>query len=759
MLAVALALLLTPVAQAQVLLAARVAVDDKAVATMPGQLTVPLDEARAQLTQARHLRDEAANQPGDEARMPLAAYKQRLLDWLVDLRGDKVKRIEELLALQNTPRFKVGDDLLVQALDSATPHSALQVDALRDEIDGLKESLAAAEASFRATQTEMQDLQGQLKSRAAAARLVSDPPPALRSDANGTSVKDKWDVADLQHLTAETELAVTALTQQSLKLRIAALSVRIEDLEAVVGRVLPSQRLSGDDLATQRQRVRAERDRLTAETILVTKRYAQHRAERDRLDARGQALGADAIQQAGFLESAVKTDNAILKGLDDLQVLTGVSGDSWEQRYVVSSGADPEQRRAALTTLRELQHKLTERRSASHARQEALRTEIREQRMRIDNLGPDGQAPGGETARLDLLLQQAAMDERVELAATRLERQVSRWLADFDDAKDDSFGRAVWLGSRVKDLLARVWQQELFVAEDVSEVDGRRVSVQYGVTVGKSIGIVAVFALGYWLLSRLSRFVQHQMVRRLKVSHQLASVTRRWSMIVLCIALGVLVLNLARVPLSVFAFFGGALAIGVGFGAQTVIKNFISGLIVLLERKVRVGDVVELGGIKGRVTAVDLRATTVQGDNGEEALIPNANFVENQVVNWTYSNQQVRRELQVGVAYGCDLGLTEALFLAAAAAHAHVLSDPAPEVFFEAFGDSALTVVLVYWVELDSSVSPRRIASDLRHDIYQRLATAGIAIPFPQREVHVKFAESVAVRSPHERHWRPVHAI
>jgi small-conductance mechanosensitive channel len=308
-------------------------------------------------------------------------------------------------------------------------------------------------------------------------------------------------------------------------------------------------------------------------------------------------------------------------------------------------------------------------------------------------------------------------------------------------------------------LLARVWQQELFVAEDVSEVDGRRVSVQYGVTVGKSIGIVAVFALGYWLLSRLSRFVQHQMVRRLKVSHQLASVTRRWSMIVLCIALGVLVLNLARVPLSVFAFFGGALAIGVGFGAQTVIKNFISGLIVLLERKVRVGDVVELGGIKGRVTAVDLRATTVQGDNGEEALIPNANFVENQVVNWTYSNQQVRRELQVGVAYGCDLGLTEALFLAAAAAHAHVLSDPAPEVFFEAFGDSALTVVLVYWVELDSSVSPRRIASDLRHDIYQRLATAGIAIPFPQREVHVKFAESVAVRSPHERHWRPVHAI
>jgi potassium efflux system protein len=218
-------------------------------------------------------------------------------------------------------------------------------------------------------------------------------------------------------------------------------------------------------------------------------------------------------------------------------------------------------------------------------------------------------------------------------------------------------------------------------------------------------------------------------------------------MIMLSVALIILLLNLARIPLSVFAFLGGTLAIGVGFGAQNIIKNFISGLIVLFERKVRVGDIVELGGVTGHVTAVDLRATTVRSFNGVEALIPNANFVENQVVNWTYSNPQIRHELRLGVAYGTDVRQVEALILAAAAEHPKVHDDPAPEVFFEDFRDSALAVVLVYWVELNDSLAPRRIESDLRYGIYDRLGKAGISIPFPQRDVHVSFTRPVSADS------------
>jgi small-conductance mechanosensitive channel len=208
------------------------------------------------------------------------------------------------------------------------------------------------------------------------------------------------------------------------------------------------------------------------------------------------------------------------------------------------------------------------------------------------------------------------------------------------------------LGDQLHETWRAFWQYELFAVEDVSDVDGRKVSVFYGITVGKSVGALLLFVIGYWLFSRLSHLLSKILVSRFGISNQLASVIRRWMMILLALGLIVFILNLARIPLTVFAFMGGALAIGVGFGTQTIIKNFISGIIILFERKIRVGDIIELGGMTGHVTAVDLRATTVRGFNGVEALVPNSSFLENQVVNWTYSNQQLRRELKVGVAYG-----------------------------------------------------------------------------------------------------------
>jgi len=719
---------------------------------LPGQL----DEAREQLKQALALRDKQTAQHQGKLGQDLALDKQRLLDWLVDLQREKVKRIEELVALRNMAAAPVGEDPLVKALQGNPPYSAVQVDALRDEIDGLKEKLAAAEATLRANQTEMQNLQDQLKARSAASRQTGERVLEAGSDAGMAKARDELEVITLLKRIAEVEIAVTSLDQERLKLQTSSWRARIAEMQAVVAKVLPDQRLSPDDLAAQRLRVRLEHEKLASEIELLTKQAARHRAEREKLGANGRATDGNAGRHGTFLELALKNDNAILKGLDHLQMLNSVSGDAWEKRYTVLASTDPEQSRSALKALTELGQKLADLRSQSRTRQEVLQTEIRAQRIRTDNLSGNRQEQEREKEILSLLLHRTAMDEREELAAARLEKQVSRWLAGFADPGAQSLREwAAWLRDRAAALLTRVWQQELFVAEDVSEVDGRQVSVKYGITVGKSVGLIAIFVIGYWLLARISRFIQHQLVRRLKVSHQLASVVRRWSMIGLSLALVVLLLNLARIPLSVFAFLGGTLAIGVGFGAQTVIKNFISGLIVLFERKVRVGDVVELGGIAGYVTTVDLRATTVHGFNGVEALIPNANFIENQVINWTYSNRQVRRELPVDVAYGTDVRQAEALFLAAAAEHPHVLRDPAPEVFFDGFGDHALKVVLVYWVEFENPMSPRRVDSDLRHDIYGRLAASGISIPFPQRVVHVNFAQPVSVST---RTVEPSHA-
>jgi potassium-dependent mechanosensitive channel len=702
-----------------------------------------LDAARVQLRQARDLRDKQAGPHQERDRQDLALDKQRLLDWLVDLQREKKKRLEELIALRGMAASSIDEDPLVKALPRTPPYSAVQVDALRDEIDGLKEKLSAADASYRANQTEMQNLNEQLKTKAAVSRLAGERALGAGSEGDAEKAREELELLALVKRATEVEIAVTLLEQERLKLQISSWQKRIAEMQAIVAKVLPDQRLSLDDLAVQRQRVSSEHEKLAAEIALMYRQNARHRAGWERLDAKGKAGRPDAL-----LDMSLKTDNVMIKGLEHLQILNSVSGDAWEKRYAILANSNPEKRQIAWQALTEFRQKLVDLRNQFSIRQGALRTEIRALRIRVDNLAGDRREQEYEKEVLNLMLRQTAMDERVELAATRLENQVSRWLTDFAEHADQGFrGRQLWLRDGALAVLTRIWQQELFVAEDVSEVDGRQVSVKYGVTIGKSVGLIVVFVVGYWLLARISRFIQQQLVRRLKVSHQLASVVRRWSMIALSLVLIVVLLNLARIPLSVFAFLGGTLAIGVGFGAQTIIKNFISGLIMLFERKVRVGDVVELGGVAGYVTTVDLRATTVHAFNGVEALIPNANFIENQVINWTYSNRQIRRELTVDIAYGSDVRQVESVFLSTALEHASVLKDPAPEVYFDGFGESALNVVLAYWVEFDGPKGPRRVDSDLRHDIYRRLAVAGISIPFPQQEVHINLAQPTSVRT------------
>lgn len=710
---------------------------DKVANAPANPLAEQLSEARIQLQQALHSHGKQGESDSMRQRHPLLADKQRLLDWLVDLQREKVKRLEELETLQSMATTTVDTDPLVIALQGPAPYSAIQVDALRDEIDALQEKLAAAEAGYRAKQTELQNLNDQLKARAAVARRTSEPSVGSRTVEETEKAQIERDIASLLEKIAEVEISVTTLEQERLSLQMTTLRGRIEDLRAVLANVLPHQQLTQENLAAQRQRLRSEEERLTGEIERVSRRSKQYLAERAKLDDKGEASGP----QAAFLEMAIKTDNAIRKGLDHLKILNGVSGDAWDKRHILLGSTDPQQRRAAQDALNELRQKIAEWRNLSRTRQDALRTEIRAQHIRIENMGANPREQRREKELLNLLLLQTETDERTELAAARLERQVTRWLADISGINDPQIDdRLAWLADSALRLAKRIWHQELFVAEDVSEVDGRQVSVKYGVTVGKSVGILVVFIVGYWLMAWISRLIQYRLVRWLKLSPQLASVIRRWAMIAFSIALVVAILNLARIPLSVFAFLGGALAIGFGFGAQTIIKNFISGLIVLFERKVRVGDVIELGGVTGRVTAVDLRATTVRAFNGVEALIPNANLIENQIINWTYSSRQIRRELPVDIAYETDVELAESLILATAAEHDYVLDEPAPEIFFDGFGDSALNMVLVYWVEFDGTKGPRRVDSDLRHEIYRRLSAAGISIPFPQQEVRVSLS-------------------
>jgi potassium-dependent mechanosensitive channel len=325
-------------------------------------------------------------------------------------------------------------------------------------------------------------------------------------------------------------------------------------------------------------------------------------------------------------------------------------------------------------------------------------------------------------------------------------RQLNRWVADAGAAASARDWRERLADGWVtlRDSLRAVWNFELFAVEDSAVIDGQTVATSRGVTVGKSIGAVLLFLVGYGVVARLARAFSARLVAQ---GHDAARVrtVRRWLLAITAAVLAVLTLNVARIPLHVFAFMGGALAIGVGFGMQTIIKNLISGMIVLAERRIQIGDIVDVDGINGTVTTVDLRSTTVRSFDGLETMVPNSTLLENKVTNWTMSDRHVRRVVRVGVAYGTRMREAADLLEACARRHGNVLDDPAPYVLFEDFGDNAQTLALHFWVELLPRVSAAQVASDLRFMIEKQFAENGIVIAYPQRDVHLDTAQPLRV--------------
>ena len=182
-----------------------------------------------------------------------------------------------------------------------------------------------------------------------------------------------------------------------------------------------------------------------------------------------------------------------------------------------------------------------------------------------------------------------------------------------------------------------------------------------------------------------------------------------------------------------------ALGVGLGFGLQEIVANFVSGLIILFERPVRVGDTVTVGGVSGTVTRLQIRATTITDFDNKEVLVPNKSFITDQVVNWTLSNSMTRLLIPVGVAYGCDVGAAHAAISAAVAGVPSVLAEPAPSVLFVRFGESSLDFEVRCFV---GELAKRLPTLDALHrGIDAALRQADIEIPFPQRDLHLRSSD------------------
>jgi len=193
--------------------------------------------------------------------------------------------------------------------------------------------------------------------------------------------------------------------------------------------------------------------------------------------------------------------------------------------------------------------------------------------------------------------------------------------------------------------------------------------------------------------------------------------------------------------LSSLVILGGAVGIGVGFGMQNIANNFISGLILLFERPIRVGDRVEVGDTNGDIVRIAARSTWVRTNDNVVIIIPNSEFINSHVTNWTANDRQVRFPVPLGVSYGSDPEVVRSVLERVAHSHPDVLSDPPPEVIFTGFGDSSLDFELRVWT-ITRVQWPKILRSEIYFMIFKAFKENGIEIPFPQRDLHLRSVDS-----------------
>jgi len=279
-----------------------------------------------------------------------------------------------------------------------------------------------------------------------------------------------------------------------------------------------------------------------------------------------------------------------------------------------------------------------------------------------------------------------------------------------------------------------VWNFELFKVDETQ------------IKVSQLVIAALVLVFGTMIARTVARRVGNKVLPRFKLESGPRHAIQTISFYMMMFGVVMLSLQTAGVPLTVFTIFGGALALGIGFGSQNLMNNFISGLILLIERPIAIGQMVELDGDAGTVHKIGARSTHLLGYNGAAYIIPNSKLLENTVVNWNIPDRRIRSEVAVGVAYGSDTARVREVLMQAMGKTEKILQGEEQSVLFSDFGDNALIFQAHFWTKPASKLERLTVESELRFKIDAACREAGVVIAFPQRDVHLDTLSPLAVR-------------
>ena len=256
-----------------------------------------------------------------------------------------------------------------------------------------------------------------------------------------------------------------------------------------------------------------------------------------------------------------------------------------------------------------------------------------------------------------------------------------------------------------------------------------------------SIGTIVIFFASFYLLIVVSKNVRllllNKILARSKLKKSFRESIANGVRITMMLIGTIIIIQAVGIDLSALSLLAGALGVCIGFGFQKVTDNLISGLTILVEEPIKVGDRVEVGEVSGDIVNISLRSTTIVTNDNISIIVPNSEFISSQVINWSHNNRIIRFRIPVGVSYDEDPEIVKKLLMEVADENPNVQKEPKPRVFFEKFGDSSLDFKLGIWTSSHTD-KPEFIRSEINYAIFKKFKENNIKIPFPQRDVHIK---------------------
>ena len=504
----------------------------------------------------------------------------------------------------------------------------------------------------------------------------------------------------------------------------------------------------GDEEITQIKEESADRQALYeregegihARLMASVSERAKMATELQRLQANGDANPEDAKLAALKLKTLDTKMDSLQKmadTYDEFKQIDGLIINAYEYRRTLLESKNSEKRAKACGDLEDLSASLASWLTVTDNGISSVAADLSEEEAQRAGLGADDPMLTLINSTRSILLEKQQLLQRGYQTVTAQQKLIDRWVFDYKNGGGRSLSHRVsYFFSLAWEKVRTAWNFHLIRFQKTTGEGDEAITQDGFVKIGDVVRGILVFLIAYLLLNKALRLFELLLIKRHYIRENQAKTLRNWLMLLVAFVLVIVILFWLKIPLTVFTFLAGALAIGVGFGTQTIINNFISGIILLFERKVRVGDVIEVDSVIGVVSEINTRSSIVRGFDGIESVIPNSLFLENRVVNWTLNSGLIRREIYVGVAYGTKPQAVIDILLEAADRHGLVLKTPPPTAVFANFGDSSLDFVLYFWIDFKPDMNAKGLDSDLRIMIDKSLSEAGISIPFPQRDIN-----------------------